>query len=379
MNRFLTIAALLVSLLGLNAAFAGGLTLNKHDCEDILRRWAADPTLVPQALVDACKEVLAAESVVPNPQPAAAATDPCAAPGAADSVQCWGPWASLAPAAGPAGGPIVLADGPNNLRPDQYSGNGPGGPEESPLPLASCTPGAGCGFATVAPGLVAQPADTSASQVVPYAMAADGSQFTVDPGGSGELMSVGNMQRVDTPGPARYRGTAGDVESLLIVVKGGPDATGNIDQAAGLWRHGNTTNQTPDNTNSGVFAWGTSSSMATLDALNAGNVSATFTGNMSGHTDTQASITVNFGSQPEWSGSWQNPAYNFDAGGVVKGVDLISTSDRFSANVQSGYVQGALLGEAGNQSVAHAVDVVLDNGGGGTIDVKDVGLLQQVP
>jgi hypothetical protein len=42
-------------------------------------------------------------------------------------------------------------------------------------------------------------------------------------------------------------------------------------------------------------------------------------------------------------------------------------------------VQGALLGPAGNQSVAHAVDVQLDTGGGSTLIVRDVGLLPQVP
>jgi hypothetical protein len=64
---------------------------------------------------------------------------------------------------------------------------------------------------------------------------------------------------------------------------------------------------------------------------------------------------------------------------MVQGVDLISEPGQFSANVISGEVQGALLGEAGSQSIAHSVDVVLDNGMGGELEVNDVGLLRQVP
>jgi hypothetical protein len=375
MHPLIKALALLCGALFLNTGFAGGMALKDRDCAEILKRWAADPDSVPRSLVDACRDRLAAGTPPPDIKPAAGRPDPCTEPGAADSIYCWGPWASLAPAAGSTVAPIVVAGGDPNLRPDEFTREIT--PETVTPPLGSCTPGTGCGFATLAPGLVAQPDDTSGSAVVPYDMAPDGSQFVVDPGGSEELTSNDNLARIAIPGPPRYEGTEGDVESKLIVLKGGPDSDGDIDQAAGIWRHGNTTDQTLENTNAGVFAWGMASSLDTLDTLNAGNVTATFSGNMSGDTATMANITVNFGSQTSWSGNWQNPGYAFDAGGPVQAVDLVSDPGMFSSNVTSGYVQGVLLGEAGSQSVAHAVDVVLDTGGS-ELTVRDVGLLPQL-
>jgi hypothetical protein len=361
----------------LNSAFAGDMALKDRDCAEILKQWAADPGSVPQSLVDNCKDALAAS--IPDMSPAAGLPDdPCAGPAAADSIHCWGPWASLAPAAGGAVGPVVLAETDPNLRPDEFTRDGP---RDGVAPaLGSCTPGASCGFATIAPGLAAQPDDTSGSNVVRYDMVPDGSQFVVDPGGSDELVSVGNLQRQDVPGPPRLNGVVDGTESKLNVVKGQPDGDGYFDQAAGIWRHGSTTNQTPDNTASGVFAWGMASSMETLDTLNAGNITARFSGNMSGDTNTTAEIVVNFGSQPTWSGNWNNEGnFNFDAGGPVQAVDLVSDPGQFSSNVKSGYVQGVLLGDTGSQSVAHAVDVILDTGGGNELTVRDVGLLPQSP
>jgi hypothetical protein len=87
-------------------------------------------------------------------------------------------------------------------------------------------------------------------------------------------------------------------------------------------------------------------------------------------------MTRNFGSNPNSSGTWVNPAYAFSAGGTVTGADLISTPGQFSANVVAGesLVQGALVGEAGNRGVAHLIDVTLAGQG----LVRDVGLLREV-
>jgi hypothetical protein len=375
MRLHLRILILLLSSVFLNSAFAGGMALSDRDCADILKRWAADPGSVPQSLVDNCKEALA--TTLSDMKPAAGQpVDPCAGPDSANLVDCWGPWAALAPAAGGAVAPIVLTQGDPNLRPDEFTRDAAGG-GGTPA-LGSCTPGASCGFATIAPGLDPQPDDTSDSDVTRFDMDPDAGQFVVDPGGSDELVSIDNLQREDVPGPPRYNAIVDGTESKLIALKGQPDTDGNFDQAAGVWLHGSTTNQTPDNTTSGAFAWGIASSMDTLDTLNAGNVTASFSGNMSGHTDTMANIIVNFGAQPNWSGNWQNPGYAFDAGGPVQAVDLISDPGQFSSNVKSGYVQGALLGGTGNQSVVHAVDVILDAGGGNELIVKDVGMIPQL-
>jgi hypothetical protein len=96
---------------------------------------------------------------------------------------------------------------------------------------------------------------------------------------------------------------------------------------------------------------------------------------MSVDNRTNSEITVHFGVAPTWDGSWTNPDYSFDAGGRVTGVDLVSDPASFSSNVQAGgFVQGVLVGRAGDQSIAHAFDVTLSGFG----NVKDVGLVHQV-
>jgi hypothetical protein len=64
-------------------------------------RWATDPKAAPKQVINDCKDQLARASALPVAAAPVqmAAVDPCAGPGAADSVLCWGPWASVAPAA----------------------------------------------------------------------------------------------------------------------------------------------------------------------------------------------------------------------------------------------------------------------------------------
>ena len=96
--RLLTILFLFASPL---MATAAETAQSDADCAALLERWATDPKAAPKAVINACKEQLAQAAPLPVAAPARiAATDPCAGPGAADSVLCWGPWASVAPAAG---------------------------------------------------------------------------------------------------------------------------------------------------------------------------------------------------------------------------------------------------------------------------------------
>jgi len=100
-----------------------------------------------------------------------------------------------------------------------------------------------------------------------------------------------------------------------------------------------------------------------------------YSGAMSVNNSTNAAMTVNFGSQPNWTGNWTNPAWSFDAGGSVTGVNLMSDPAQFTSNVQSGsFVQGALVGEPGGQGITHIIDVRLSGGPG---HIKDVGLLRE--
>ncbi len=88
-------------------------------------------------------------------------------------------------------------------------------------------------------------------------------------------------------------------------------------------------------------------------------------------------MTVDFGTNPTWTGTWTNPGYSFGAGGTVSGADLISQPDQFTDNVvaDQSFVQGVLLGEPGGaRGIAHIIDVTLE----GQDRIKDVGLLREV-
>ncbi len=208
-----------------------------------------------------------------------------------------------------------------------------------------------------------------------FDLAPNGSSFGVKPQSGGEINSVPmttNVQpRPDGYGNLRATGRDGDVQSRLIA-RVEQDDDGNVQLAADVWTHG-----TRENARSGYFAWGTTTSQAGLDSLNAGNVSVNFTGPMSVDNTTTANMTVNFGASPTWTGNWVNPAWSFGAGGVVTGADLISQPGKFTDNVvgTGNFVQGALVGEAdGPRGIIHVIDVTLADQG----HIMDVGLARDV-
>ena len=364
---------------------AADLRFSDDDCTEILERWATDPDSVPQRLVDDCKESLAGaaptdadrgdSAAAPTAAAALADADPCVGPNASASVRCWGPWAALAPAAG-SPGPITLAEVDEfDFRPelaDEFATSLDDPPLD--LPIEGCVPGAPCGFATVVAGTapVGEVADTRFAR---FDLAPDGTSFNVDPETGADIASVAGMatgfvDRADNYENLRANGIDGDERSRIIarVLRGGD---GNIQTAADVWGDGNAATGAAD---SGFFAWGTATSQVDLDVLNGDGVTVAFTGPMSVDNSTNAALTINYGVQPVWSGTWTNPAYSFDAGGSVTGANFISSADQFSANVSGeSFVQGAILGEAGNQSIAHIIDVTVDGPG----RIKDVGLLQQ--
>jgi len=365
---------LVMSVFATSGAYAADIVYSQRDCADILDRWANDPESVPQHLVDECKEILAtaapAEDEVPDIVPFAGTTkaaDPCAGPGAAGSVHCWGPWSAIAPAASGVAPP-------DNLLPvDDYDVRPELAEQFDPIIVGSCAAGTPCGFATIVDGVSgkAPGPDTTIAQ---FDLAGDGSRFTVAPGETGEIASVGLtpafIDRPDGFKNMRASGQDGDLASRLIarVIR---DGDGNIIVAADAWAHGNRATRTAS---SGFFAWGVSMPQGDVNALNSAAVSAEFSGPMSVDTATTASITLNFGTNPTWTGGWTNPDYSFDAGGALIGVDLISDPTEFSDNVgANSFVQGALLGDSTNKSIAHVIDV--DIAGIGRI--RDVGLLRE--
>jgi hypothetical protein len=169
----------------------------------------------------------------------------------------------------------------------------------------------------------------------------------------------------------RSRGDDGDVISRLIA-RVEQDDEDEILLAADIWTHG-----TLANPQSGYFAWGNATSQAGLDTLNIGNVSVSYSGAMSVNNATTGAMTVNFGSNPNWTGSWTNPNYSFGAGGTLSGVNLVSQPGQFTSNVTGtdSFVQGALVGEPGGaHGITHIIDVTLEGQG----RIKDVGLLREV-
>lgn len=359
-------------------ASAADLALQNQDCARILERWAENPASVPKRLVDACKEQLAqpaAPVVAVTPAPVAV-TDPCTND-AGGNVLCWGPWANLAPAAAAPLASLAV--------PDEYGDCNVGAgladqcrvkleAVENPLDyrVAPCEAGQPCGFATFVSG-VTSTGDVEDTSFKRFNMEHDGTGFVVDPGGNDETTSVPmstNIQpRPDGYGNLRANGTEGTEQSRLVARVERDE--GGIALAADIWAHGNRETRTG---HSGYFAWGTATSAAGMSLLNGNGIALTYTGPMSVNNATNGSVTVNFGSQPNWTGTWTNPAWSFGAGGTVDGVNLLSNPAQFTSNVQSGsYVQGALLGEPGRaQGLAHIIDVRLGEQG----HIKDVGLLR---
>ncbi len=384
MRNLLAVLAVLLMVGIVAPSYSADVPLTLSDCEDIMNRWATDPDSVPAELVDRCRERMAevpaadapADDVASEPAEAMAAVDPCADAAAANSVNCWGPWGALSPAAGAAIPVVEFADTTDwDERPELspiFANNliDPDGGDT----VVVCTPGLPCGFATLVSGPTGY-ADAEDTDFVVLELAPDGSFFVVDTDGdgNGDVNSVSGMSpifvaRADGLENLIARGADGDQRSRVAArVLRRPD--GSIALAADAWSNGNVATGESE---SGFFVWGQSSSQADLDALNGSAVtrSLSFAGPMSVDNRTNAAITVNFGTDPNWSGNWTNPDYSFDASGPLRGVELISDSAGFSSNVQGGFVQGALLGEEGSRGVGHIIDVTLDDVG----QVKDVGL-----
>lgn len=373
------VAPLLLSMLVLPAgarAATADTPRSNEECAALLERWATDPKAAPKRVINQCKDQLAALAPAAGPAAApepVASADPCSGPDAGSSVLCWGPWATLAPAAAAPLVTLAIPESPIecDLVADLSDQCVPR--LEPQLPVQGCEPGTPCGFATIVSG-VTSTGDVEDTTFGRMDLATDGTSFTIDPATGEPIPSVGmttNIQpRDDGYGNLRASGRDGEVNSRLIarVVQ---DDEGAIQLAADIWTHG-----TRQDARSGYFAWGTAISQGGLDSLKAGNVTLNFSGPLSVNNATTAAMTVNFGGNASWTGTWTNPAWSFGAGGTVSGANLISRPDQFTSNVvgSGNFVQGAVVGEPGRAGVTHIIDVNLQDVG----HIKDVGLLREV-
>ncbi|MEE4184164.1 MAG: hypothetical protein V2J12_00205 [Gammaproteobacteria bacterium] len=374
----LSALAFVLALLAQQAAHAqGSIDVSGQDCASIVAAYEADPKAVPGEVAEACRQALniAPGAGFPAEEPVQLAGDPCADPGSASSVFCWGPWSALAPAAGAVPDVQQAAVDPQRLEDNCAIQGTCVASTELVLPIEGCEPGLPCGFATVIEG-VASVGDAETTRFARAAVAADGTSFTIAEAGEPVINSAplvpSYLPRSDGFETLRAVGDdGGDQRSRLIarVLRQG-DA---IQFAADVWGDGNVATQAAL---SGMLAAGTAVSQADLDTLTNSGVGSTlqFSGPMSVDNATNANIALSYGANPLWTGSWENPAYSFTAGGGLQGANFVSDSAQFSANVQGGFVQGALLGPLGDQAVAHIVEVTLDNPG----LIRDVGLLREV-
>lgn len=358
------------------------------DCTALIERWATDAKAAPKRVIDQCKDQLAAAApAAPAPEATRAmplaALDPCSGPNAANSVLCWGPWAAIAPAAGaPNLGPQIAAVRDPDTRPDLADRFVPEVDPQTPeLPLGACTAGTPCGFATIVSGVTSN-GDPENTEFGKFTLAPDGTRFSVDPANGADdinsvAMTTNVMPRPDGYGNMRASGREGNEQSRLIA-RVAQDEDGQVQLAADVWTHG-----TSGNAQSGYFAWGTATSQAGLDSLNAGNVTVNYSGPMSVNNLATGAMTVNFGANPTWTGNWSQPAtatstaWSFGAGGAVTGPNLISLPGQFTDNVvgTGNFVQGAIVGEPGGPNgIVHIIDVTLEGQG----HIKDVGLLREV-
>ncbi len=354
----------------------------EQDCAAILESYAADPKSVAPDAVENCRNLvnLAPAAGAPAEQLAdASAVDPCA-DGGDTAVQCWGPWAApLAPAAGGAALPAATLSATEyptrpdvlGIENDDVLGIENDGDPVLEFPVAPCEPGLPCGYATVidGPRSVGAPEETVFAR---FELAEDGTSFTVFPVEQDEIRSIEDLQNVYFVNSGRNEDSGGNEEmrslplqrSRLIarVLRQGEA----IQLAADVWGH-----QDEDGrVRSGMFAWGSAVEQADIDALITEGAVLSFSGPMSVDRQTLASITLDYG-PATWTGSWENPAYEFTAGGALSGQNFLSDSAQFSDNVQDGFVQGSLVGPAEDRGVAHIVEVFLD----GDVLVRDVGLL----
>lgn len=359
------------------------IDVSGQDCASIVAAFEADPKAVPGDVAAACTQALnvAPGAGFPAEEPVEIAGDPCADAGSAASVFCWGPWSDLAPAAGPA---LAVANEtldptlPQNCVDQGLCPNGDlegSNPTPPPLelPLAGCEPGLPCGFATVIAG-GASLGDAETTSFARATVAADGTSFAIAEEGRPVINSAPleprYVPRSDEFEQLSALGQEGDQRSRLVarVLRQGED----VQVAADVWADGNAATGMAM---SGMLAAGTAVSQADIDTLTNSGIGRTlqFSGPMSVDNFTNANIALTYGANPLWTGSWENPAYSFSAGGGLQGADFVSDSAQFSDNVQGGFVQGALLGPLGDLSVAHIVEVTLDNTG----LVRDVGLLRE--
>ncbi|MGI9291204.1 MAG: hypothetical protein ACR2QG_08000 [Gammaproteobacteria bacterium] len=382
MERLIKVASLFVMAMFLSPANAQTSDqISDQDCQSILEAYAVAPKTVAPDVVRACEEILAAN---PALNATASAVD-CTQPGSGSSVQCWGPWASLAPAAAgivPGSDSIIEPDERDLLDgPLLADGGGPGPGPDPDIPVGACAAGqASCGYSATVAG-IAPPTGATAT-IQSFDLATDGTSFTVDADGT----PINSLQLspvyVLNPATGLYNTVANSIGpggqfsgQAARSLCDGPCVTGGPNEvliSADIWQNidagGNATN--------GVYGWGRAISQVELDDFINNNIVLDFAGPMSLDNNINAQLSLDYGSLT-WDGSFTNTLTASDLfsinDGSISGPNFLATPDSFSAEVinpASAITQGTVVGQDPDLAALIVVDVELQGGA-----YKDVGAL----
>jgi len=331
-----------------------------------------------------------------------------------DSVRSWGPWATLVkPAAGPQtpapttlAGPVVPGFGSGDATSFTPTVITPTAPEEV-VAQGRCTAGIACGYAFITQDARESQGEDLKVPIVEGQLAA--SSRTSPQAATPVLNPIPTFAQVaPAPGPGPGFPSMGALIAQNVITNLTVNSITDIplseaalnqsvffmgsqfwfgfgqgvflrgttvDVAGTPFAYGSSSRKDEGFSKSTSFIYGESTGTADLNALNAGNVQANYTGAMiSGRTP--VSIAVDFGAAT-WSGSWNGGAdsgfirtslssdnvnvtsgqVGFNASGTISGANIVSTSILATdASAISGTVNGSFFGgQAG--VLAGAVDV----------------------
>ena len=296
-----------------------------------------------------------------------------------DSVESWGRWAVLSPAAGAEDVIAFAPAGGNDIGRCEASANcpDPNPPTPTPTPVSEegpCQAGQACGFARI--DTRPAPSSPTNGEVDVQPLAVGGSisgnaspgngsdvgyfelnlqegegntvSYRVNPGETDEITSDTMAAIID---PTNYRSNdrSSNDRANGSVVRDGED---NPVMSQGFWRQ-----VSDDVAQSGEYVWGIAATADQMSSLmdqlidERGDMVATYQGLTARNGGVV--MEVDFGSAT-WTGEFSG-AVAFDAGGDVLGSSFVSDSAQFSDNVATGIVEGGFV-NAGNNAIG-AYDV----------------------
>lgn len=312
-----------------------------------------------------------------------------AVPEEGDSVESWGRWAVLSPAAGAEDIIAFAPTGDKDIGRCEASTNCPGvtptqeNPPEPPAAKGPCEAGMACGFARIdvrdQPSF--PPPQSSTTGVRPAAEGTTGlgseygyfslaldeedqvAAYTITPRDESNLPNFDSGELDADIGDAFFRADQGQRPNRTTVAGPiGRDSSGTPVISEGSWYQYVPDEDPLDEVDNGAgygggYVWGVAATTAEMSSLmdqlldERGDLVARFEG--AAIRGGAVSMEIDFGSAT-WTGEFSG-AVSFAAGGEVLGSSFVSNSAQFSDNVSTGIVEGGFV-NAGNNAIG-AYDV----------------------